>query len=492
MPTPLQLGTLSFVLVSLGLSSHAGAQDPAIAHGPYLQALLDTSVVVIWNTDLPSAGKVSYRAEGGTEVSSPATAPDTSHRVPLAGLSPGTVYDYQVFDGDRALTEVSFSFRTSPLPGDGEIRIAVVGDSGVGNARQGRVAQVIEGFAADLFLHTGDLDYNNGDLDKSVFGPYRDILPNTGFYPSRGNHDNGFVWSDVFISPSPNAGPGTFYSFDWGDAHFVALDTNVSLEAGDDQMSWLIADLEAAQQTPRTWTILFFHEPVYTVGGHSDPPDLPPSRRLIPPVAARFGVDLVLSGHDHSYQRSHPALNDLVVDAWHDPTFVSPAGTIYVVTGGGGGFKHPGGGVQDAAFTRVFESAYHAVELVISSSRISVRALESQQTILDAFSITKDLPRPEFKFIRGDANLSGTIDLSDPVAILGHLFLGVLLNCPLAFEVIADADDSGGPPDLADPVYLLNFLFQGGPPPLLPHPDCGTVAGADPTGCTKTGCPVGS
>ena len=498
MPTSLQLGTLSFLWVSLGFSTHAGAQDPAIVRGPYLQALLDTSVVVIWNTDTSSAGKVTSRVEGGAEVSSPATAPDTVHRVSLANLSPGTVYEYQVFDGDRALTEGSFPFhfRTSPLPGDGDIHIAVIGDSGVGSAKQHLVAQVIQGFAPDLFLHTGDLDYTNGnDIDKALFGPYADIFPNTCFYPSRGNHDNFVDWSAVFVSPSQNAGSDTYYSFDWGDAHFVALDTNLPLQDGSGQMSWLVADLEAAQLTPRTWTILFFHDPVYTVGGHADEPEPFTSRLFIPPVAARFGVDLVLSGHDHSYQRSHPTLydpvlEDVVVDAWHSPTFVSPLGTIYVVTGGGGQIKHPGGGVNDTAFIREFRSTHHAVELVISSSRLAVRAVDFQGELLDAFSITKGAPRPEFQFIRGDANLNGTIDLTDAIVILDHLFVGKPLDCRLAAEVVADVNGSGSL-DLADAIFVLSFRFQGGMPPLAPHPDCGTVAAADPTGCTKTGCPVG-
>jgi hypothetical protein len=473
----------SSIAISLVLARPAGqscAQDPpSIVRGPYLQALLSSSVKVLWATDGPSWGRIEYRAgEGAPRVEAEDSA-STAHVLTLDALSPGMVYRYRILEGERQLSEEA-KFRTAPPAGQGETRAVVAGDSGSGDEEQLAVAALMERLEPDIFLHTGDLDYL-GDPDLSIFRPYRSLLTQVGFYPTRGNHDSDFDWRKFFVPPMENPElTGTYYSFDWGSAHFVSLDTNIPFDGGE-QPAWLASDLQMARASGIPWIILYFHRPVYTVGAYAGDTV---TRRSVMPIADLYGVDLVLNGHDHNYQRSHPVRGQVVRGAWQDPTFISPGGTICLVTGGGGMFLYPEQRGADRRFTRLFREAFHALELVITPERLTARALSPENEVLDEFTIRKG-PRPGPRFIRGDVDLSGALDVTDAVLILHHLFLGLSLECP----PVASLDGSGLPLTIAEPIQLLGYLFLGGPQPAAPFPDCGENQDADDAWCLRTGCP---
>jgi hypothetical protein len=474
------------------------AECPAAAEvtrGPYIQALLETSVWVLWLTKEPGVGKVRYWTAGGEAALAAEAEATDRHRVSLSGLAPDTRYDYEILDGDHVLLG-GFRFRTSPPAGTGTVRLAVIGDSGSTSAGQFAVAALIKEMDPDLFLHTGDLVYVK-DMDATVFKPYCEILPNACFYCARGGHNLSIVPRDFFVPPMENPEEtGTYYSFDWASAHFVVLDSDYKFDPEtveqSVQIQWLRSDLANAKASPAKWIVLCLHECVFTVGNHSV--DDRVTRWLIPPIVDEFGVDIVLTGHDHNYQRSHPIRMregaPAIVDAWQDPEFVSPRGTPYIVTGGGGGIlydcgKGPDAG-RDGPYIRLCEPAFHAVELEIAPAVLSVRVVDKDKKVIDSFTIRKDEPRPEFGFVRGDADMSGGLQITDPIRILGHLFLGERMDCPAAAEVHGD----GGALDIGDAVYLLSFLFLGTPPPAAPFPECGPSPGMDPDGCTRAGCRI--
>jgi hypothetical protein len=470
--------------ICMGTQARAAA---GLLRAPYLQSVLDTSAAIVWVTDVPSLGKVRIAAAGETPRVVAEAEPGLRHVVRLTDLAPGTVHRYAVLDGEFELTD-TFEFRTAPVPGSREVRVAVVGDSGSGDENELAVAGVVRAFEPDIFLHTGDMDYA-GDTDKSVFGPFADIITRACFFPCRGNHDMDLVWDDLFVTPVDKSRETTsYYSFDWGDAHFVAVDSNHDAIAGGAQASWLDADLTAARASGRPWLILYLHEPPYTVGSYSKAKRV--ANEFIPPIADKYAVDLVLSGHDHNYQRTFPVRGDAVHDGWQDPEFVSPRGTVYVVTGGGGGVLYPRiDPAHDDPLMHTFRYAHHAVEMVIDARKLTLRAVSKDGEELDRFTLTKGEPRPELRLVRGDADLNGYLQLPDAIVILQHLFLGKSIECRPAADVAADVNASGLPIDIADPVYLLGFLFLGGPPPPAPFPDCAAPPGADDTGCTRSSCP---
>ncbi len=477
-------------LGSAGLVAQV-AEEPQLTRGPYLQALQKESVVILWETHLPSLGAVHVQPEGGQESVVVESEPKLEHEVWLGNLAAGAPYSYRVFDADHALHEEVFRFRTAPPSKADPVKAVVFGDSGLGSQDQTDVAQVIRSLKPDLLLHMGDLSYT-GSLDYVFFWYYQDLLAQKAFYVTRGNHDVHHDWRAQFPPPNENdEGRASYYSFDWGCAHFVCFDFNDDAVTGGTQLDWVDRDLAQARSSGVNWLILYCHEPPFTVGTYGDPPDAENTQRImrlmIPPLADKYGIDLVLSGHDHNYQRSHPVRNDAIVDAWQSPRFVAPAGTIYVVTGGGGVSLYKEDPTSDHRFTERFVLAHHAVSLSITPEELSVEAISPSLGQIDAFSIVKHGTQPRYRFVRGDADSDGTVNLTDAVRILGHLFLGRALECSSLAYVVADANASGQV-GLDDAVHILNFLFLGGPPPASPFPECGADDEADGESCRPNGC----
>jgi hypothetical protein len=464
--------------------SDVQGQDPGeLTRWPYVQRLGRTSADILWRTSTRGTGHVRYWGPAEEPKVATEAEPGFVHRVSLSSLEPGTVYEYEVLQDDRVLTE-TYRFRTDPGR-DGTIRAAVIGDSGSANANQLAVASLVQSRRPDVFLHTGDLVYV-GSFEYAVFTMYKEVYPNTCFYPIPGNHDLGFQLPQDFAFPRSISPEGAvYYSFDSGSAHFAALDsTEWHEEARDEQLTWLRSDLADAKEAGARWLVVYFHYTVYTIGAYAGSgADLGP-RDSIPPIADELGVDLVLTGHDHNYQQTHPLRAGAVVDGWQAPDYVSPRGTIYVVTGGGGGVLYGRRGGPDTERVRRFESAHHAVELDISPATLVVRALGVEGETIDEFSIRKDRPRPTLQFVRGDVTVDGRVNLSDAVALLGHLFLGQPAECLPTLDVTS----IGGPPGIGDAIYVLNHLFLGGPPPAPPYPECGAAQGIDEDSCRRTPC----
>jgi len=494
------------------LTSPAAAQEPRcpeidaprIARGPYVQALDRDRAEVLWVTVDPLETRLRWRPAADPVWRDLPPTSGTRHRARIGDLLPDSEYLYEVIDqsagGDVILAGGPiFRFRTAPPPGT-SFRAIAVGDSGIATDSQFAVKRML----CDLdpppafFLHTGDLDYL-ANLDMSVFGPYREILAGTCFYPSHGNHDpSDEVWDAAFFPPIGDPGEtSTIYSFDWGSAHFTVLDTELDVIEGSPQMEFLRTDLGRARARGARWLVLVFHVPLYTTGAYYLDLKRILTNAAIAPVTDEFAVDLVITGHDHNWQRSHPIRGGVARDAWQDPEFVAPAGTLHVVTGGGGQVTYGRDPSSDSSLNRVFIAEHHALELEVTDDYIHGRAIApcelhreepcpEKVIVLDAFTIRKDRPRPPLRFLRGDADLSGALDIGDAVGVLMHLFSGgPPLECPAA----ADSDGSGFPLDLTDPVFLLRHLFVGDATPPPPFPECGPAPSADDSGCLRAGCP---
>ena len=475
---------------------------PRIARGPYVQALDMERAEVLWDTVDPLETRLRWRPAADPAWRDLPPSVGTRHRARIGGLLPDTEYLYEVLDqfaGVILAGGPAFRFRTAP-PHGASFRAIAVGDSGIGVGAQLVVTRML----CDLdpppafFLHTGDLDYM-GDLNVSVFGPYREILAGIPFFPAHGNHDpRGAEWEAAFSPPLGDPGETpTVYSLEWGSAHFTVLDTEdkgLVVPPGGPQMEFLRADLERARTRGARWLVLVFHVPLFTAGAHFRDPERARLAAALAPVIDEFAVDLVITGHDHNWQRSHPIRDGIARDAWQDPDFVRPAGALHLVTGGGGGSLYVTRFNSD--LNRVFHAEFHALDLEVTDDFIRGRAIAPCELhldepctegviVLDAFTIRKDRPRPPLGFLRGDADLSGGVDIADAVRVLVHLFSGgPPLECPAA----ADSDGSGFPLDLTDPVFLLRHLFLGDVPPPPPYPDCGPAPAADDSGCLRAGC----
>ena len=180
-----------------------------------------------------------------------------------------------------------------------------------------------------------------------------------------------------------------FYSFDYGGVHFIALDSNdeQGLRRGGVQYAWLEHDLAAA--TAARFTVVYFHHLAYTSGGEHDVTSA--IQEETTPLFDRYGVDLVINGHNHHYERSYPlryaAPRAPQILSTDRSRYVNPGGPVYVVTGGGGA------GIYDFPSTiqpwSVVHCACHEILRVDvdHAGSLTVRAMKLDGTLVDEFTI---------------------------------------------------------------------------------------------------------
>lgn len=246
-----------------------------------------------------------------------------------------------------------------------DIRFAVAGDVGTGSEIVYRTAAVVASRSIqqdfDGLILLGDNVYPSGDparLPNTVFEPFRDVLTvGTHLLPVLGNHDvrDGNREGQIAALGMP----GPWYEERIGDVAFFGLDSTRSTDPA--QREWLEVALTS---TDARWKIVAVHHPPYSAGRGGSNELL---RNLYTPQFAEHGVQLVLSGHDHDYQRSK------VID-----------GVTYVVSGSAA--KKSGTERED--FTATSWSTYHFVELNIWADRLELRAIDQHGQVFDAVTIT--------------------------------------------------------------------------------------------------------
>jgi hypothetical protein len=382
------------------LPKTGGSSTITLVRGPYLQQVGDASAIVAWATRQPGPASVLHWT--GTQAASTTAAatvfrsssstgvPDYyQHEAVIQGLSANTTYQYDLrVRGEDPTPGIVDRLRTAPQSGTGTIKLVAFGDSGVGSAAQQEIATLVNGETFDLAIHTGDIAYSSGtyaEFDARFFPYYSSWLRAKAVFPVIGNHENitgsATPYRTLFVLPRDGASPAfpnnaeRFYSFDYGPVHFVMLDTEsafLNAARRDEQLAWLESDLQGAQSQP--WRIVVFHRPPYSSSKHGS--DLA-IRQAFRPIFERWGVDLVLNGHDHNYERTLPQ---------RESTNPSDQAVTYIVTGGGGAPLYPSGKQSFTAFSR---SVHHYVRVTISSSAITLQAVDVNGTVFDAVTLSR-------------------------------------------------------------------------------------------------------
>lgn len=335
-----------------------------IVRTPYLQQLTTSSVIVGW---VGSADGIEVTEPDGTKVTfAEATLEPKSKKqmwASVSGLEPDKIYCYTLVAKSSALSE-RIGFRTAP-PADTKrkVRFLAFGDSGGGGADQFALLDHMTSVPYEFMIHTGDLAYDQGtfaQFEETVFTPYAELFRHLAFFPAAGNHEyetqKAAPFREVFNLPNDER----WYSYDYGPIHFAVLDTEVDYAT---QMKWLDRDL-AASKAP--WKIVYLHRPPYSSGNHGSDEKL---RRLLAPVVEKRGVQLVLAGHDHDYERMKPQ-----------------NGVAYVVTGGGGkGTK----AVGESGFTAFSVDVIHFVQIVVEGDQLVLHAIDGTGKQFDSMVIAR-------------------------------------------------------------------------------------------------------
>lgn len=415
----------------------------SVARPPYLQQLSSNGVILRWDSNVVASASVQYGLAVDqlvNDANGVCTVGFTrKHSVLLANLQADTIYYYRLV-GDTAGT--IFNFRTQPLPANiNSFVLWFLADAGTANSYQRAVR---DRFAAaypsgpDVMLFGGDNAYNDGtemEYEVAVFQTYANFLNKVSVWSTLGNHDARSAFSDTLTGPHfdsfdfprsgeanrPGAGlaSGTeaYYSFDHGLAHIVCLDSEDSDVGSSGPMAtWLAQDIANARTAGQQWLLAFWHHPPYTKGSHNSDSEskLITMRQVFLPILEQGGVDVVMSGHSHVYERSvlldsHYGSSTTYNSASHrvqsgsgapatpytKPSGLSPHnGTVYIVAGSAGALSsssalnHPAMqvslGVRGSVVLEFGQTATH--------NTLEGKFLTSANTIADNFVIQKPLP----------------------------------------------------------------------------------------------------
>ena len=427
-----------------------GQETPSatVVRGPYLQRGSTDSAVVRWGTDFETDSRVRYGLSPD-ELFFAADNPTLTmdHTVEIVGLPPATKIYYSI----GSMLEVhgggtgEHYLQTHPDT-TAPTRVWAIGDSGTADiwAQVVRDAYLNTGVEhTDVWLMLGDNAYNQGtqlEYQLAVFDMYPMLLQNTFLWPTIGNHDSlsadseteSGVYYDVFDLPRAGesggvaSGTEAYYSFDHGDIHFICLNSeDINRQPASPMFTWLEADLGA---TDKLWIIAYWHHPPYTKGSHDSDEDRDSEGRMREmreralPLLEDYGVDLVLCGHSHSFERS------FLIDGHYGPSdtfspnhlldrgdgrtdgdgaYVKAAGAshhgaIFVVAGSSG-LKSDGSFDHPAMFYGAKD--YGSLILDIDGPRLDAKFLRETGAVDDWFTLRKDdlLPLDGFLFsTKGD------------------------------------------------------------------------------------------
>lgn len=414
---------------------------------PYIQMLTTDSVVIRWMTEDNLLGVVRYGEDPEHMSDIMLEGSSTkNHVIKLANLKPATRYHYQTgkvsgFSENNVEKQWFYTHPKEVVP----TRIWVIGDSGKAGEMQNQVRDsalnwmqsnplVTDrdtsgsqsgnksglGPSINIWIALGDIAYRSGTNDQfqaALFDPFGDLLSNTALWPVYGNHDaRRWTYFRVFNLPE-NAEAGgaasrteNYYAIDYSNVHFVMLDSQASDRSKNGDMAeWLKRDLA---QNAKPWVIAAFHHPPYTKGSHDSDEEYDSRGRMqemrdnILPILEAAGVDLVLSGHSHMYERSY--LMDCAYassDEFSEKNIVSDGidgkhkhylkpleqkanqGTIYTIAGSSsrvdtGPIDHP------AHHIGFLEAGSMVIDVV--NDKLTARFINNEGKVRDEFSITKD------------------------------------------------------------------------------------------------------
>jgi predicted MPP superfamily phosphohydrolase len=438
--------------------------QPELLREPYLQMGGPTTMTIRWRTNVYDRSRVKY---GFTPTQLNLVKDDSTlvseHEIKLSGLKPMTKYYYSIGGiADTILQGNSDNYFYTLPDNDSEelIRVAGFGDCGNNSPNQklvrDQVEQYIKTNPLNAWILMGDNAYADGtdaEFQAKFFNIYKnDLLKHIPLYPVPGNHDyhdfasasakdqNKMAYYQNFTIPKNGELGGvpssteSYYSYDIGNVHFLALDSygpdNKGMYMYDqmgDQTTWVIKDLKANQ---KKWVVAYWHHPPYTKGSHDSDTEilLIKIRENFLKNIEEYGVDLVLNGHSHVYERTKLIAGYFGKEADFDPkkheissstakydgsknsapylkTTTNNKGTVYVVSGSAGAF----GGQEETyphdAMVYSNNSVGGAVILEVKGNRLDLKWLSSDGKISDHFTMMKDVSKADEKLLKQNNSL---------------------------------------------------------------------------------------
>ena len=432
-----KLFTTIILLLFCSLESYS-----AISMSPYLQAVTTNSIYVCVECSTADTVTVNY----GTTTSFGLIAKTTLisatgggtyvHKIKLINLTANTLYYYKAVQGS-SISAVN-NFRSAVLPGT-NFRFLAFGDCRTNTTPHGQIS--VNMLAANGLFSVYYGDYcvdDNYSTWKSEFFISDELAldAHIPFMSVPGNHEAWGANNQAWVyNLQANSGTQDYYSFDYGDIHFVMMNNYVDYSISGAQYNFVMNDLST---TTRRWKIVIFHEPAYSYGGHGSNTTM---QTWCTNVFIPKGVDLVINGHNHFYQ--HCLANGL-----HH----------FVIGGGGAPLYVPTTGTYNVKFAQsycygVFDETPNTLKLTVYSNTNSVLDTVSfykatgitpnKETTASSYKLYQNYPNPfnPLTKIKFDVPQGNSNNVSLVVADISGKVIATLVNEQLnsgSYEVTFD------------------------------------------------------
>ncbi|MBL0709228.1 MAG: metallophosphoesterase family protein [Sulfurimonas sp.] len=391
-----------------------------VPRSPYLVMQTQNSITIKWQSPEREIGRVEYGFFSDILDKNISDLKKTNkHSIKISGLQECTKYYYKVISKTLDIDNSKRSFKTLCKNSDKQL-LWVIGDSGVKEKKQKKVYQEMLKYInydvdkLDMWILLGDNAYKSGtqkQYNSKLFEPYKKLVKKLVPWAVAGKHDaKRWAFYNIWDFPTKGesggvpSGDESFYSIDNANLHLVMLDSQTPRTDKNSKLAnWLRKDLKANK---KPWVVVAIHTPPYT----DNKGDSSGTKRAIKrvrehlvPIFDEFGVDLVLSGHSHGYERSklmknHLGTSDTFKPKEHlvqdsDFCYTKPfiatknSGTIYLVNGSASRvdeteLKHP-------AMPFSFE-LMGSLMLEITPTTLNSKFLTIDGEIKDEFTIKKN------------------------------------------------------------------------------------------------------
>ncbi|RIH63221.1 hypothetical protein D1164_21090 [Mariniphaga sediminis] len=361
---------------------------------PYLQDAGGHSFSVMWETSIPVKGQV-YLGKAEYHILKPELKPVAKeespvklHHLVIEGLKKEELYFYQVVNitesGDTLKGPVTQI--TNPDYDKSAVSFSVIGDIQGGIKVWEDISKLMIRGRAQFIIHVGDL-VRNGPNDyewiDEFFKPAGLLLSQVPLYPAIGNHEqNASNFYQYFGLPENDA----FFSLKKGPVRFIFADTNKDLLPGSEQYRRLEQQLAHCREP---WKIVVHHHPVFTSGNAAYRSSLmataakgDPNILHLRTLYENYGVDLVLNGHVHTYEKSWPIYKNHID---------RENGVVYIITGGGGGRFRSLNLAYKNWFTSEKIVMHHFLNIQIDNDVLSMKMIDDKGNVIDTWKKEKNV-----------------------------------------------------------------------------------------------------
>jgi hypothetical protein len=367
------------VLMGVLAPIRAASADVRLTKGPYVTGIFPGAADVRFELDSASSAVVSVQRDA--DPSSPPRTFESHddagmHVVHATGLESAARYAYSVRVGGALLGEGRFS--TAPADSStAPVTFLVYGDERTDPIAHGSVARAMTQVPSDFLVNTGDMVEQGGDADawQTFFSIESPLLRERPLFVTIGNHElvDDLAGSNFarYFGFADAAGPTKLYgTMRFGLVRFFFLNAMHGWDSGEER-DWLVDALTNADSEPGVvWRVAVTHHGPWSSGPHG------PNTRLlqagIPELLEAHQVDLLLSGHDHIYERG------------------SADRIKYLVSGGGGAPLYRIDQLEPTSLKA--EAAYHFIEVTATASSMKIVARRVDGTVLDRCGFGKGQP----------------------------------------------------------------------------------------------------